>query len=384
MNGLKKTAVRVWSGKRVPNKNLVIALGVTVSGLLMAYLVFHNLSALLQVGARVRWGFFLIAASCALASYVMIGLALREVLALLGWRISFPALMGIALVSTTANYFVSTAGVSGFALKAHLLHKRRVPYGTTVMASVVSSVIMYFVLAVIIVQGLVYLFLRLQGARIALLEGTFGLLVLLATSIALLVVFFDRERRGRLTRRLFHWLNHAVFLFSQSEIPREDFEEFEGQLVEGLEKIREGKGGLTKTIAFTGLDWGLAMLTLHFCFLAVGIRLPLGHLSAGFTVGKAATLIPVLPGGMGAMEGSMAAVFDGLGVGWGEAFVAVILYRLAYYILPGLISIFVLWGLKVSEPALVEDTLADILPEELRRKAGESSAATGAARSAGL
>jgi uncharacterized protein (TIRG00374 family) len=302
----------------------------------------------------VKWLWVAAAAACSLGSYFMVGMALREVLWLLGHGLNLAAVQGIALVSTTANYFISSAGISGFALKAYLLHKRRVPYGTTVLASVVSSVIMYFVLAVIIGQGLVYLALRLRGAPVAIMEGALGLGVILATSIVLMTVILDHELRGRVARTLFHWANRVVFTFSRREIPREDFVKFEVQLAEGMDKVREDKARLLRTIAYTGVDWGLAMLALYACFMAVGINLPMGYLSAGFTVGQAATLIPLIPGGLGAMEGGMAAVFQGLGLDWEHAFVAVLLYRLSYYVIPGVLSVFVFWGLRVSEPGLIK------------------------------
>jgi uncharacterized protein (TIRG00374 family) len=355
--------------RRNQQKRLLVAGGIAVSAAILAYLIFENYSALVTVGHSIQGAWVWAALGCSAASYVMVGLALKEVLLILGFTLTLPELLGIGLVSTTANYFVSTAGVSGFALKAHLLRKRGVPYGSTVTASVVSSAILYLVLAVIIGQGLVYLFFNMRGTSIAILEGVLGLAVLSAVAAPVLVMFLNRELRGRVTRKLFHWANHGVYFFSQSEIPREDFDEFEEQLGKGLERLREGGHGLLKTVAYTCLDWLFCMATLLFAFRAVGIRLPIGHLSAGFTAGQAATLLPILPGGLGVVEGSMAAVFKGLGVDWEKALVAVLLYRLAYYAVPGIVSVFVLWGLKVSEPALLEDTVRDTLPEELIQKA---------------
>ena len=117
---------------------------------------------------------------------------------------------------------------------------------------------------------------------------------------------------------------------------------------------------MTTTVLYTCVDWGLSMTALWCAFMAVGVQLSVGYLSAGFTTGMAATLIPFLPGGLGVVEGSMTAIFEGFGVQWEKAFVAVLLYRLTYYIIPGLISILVLWGLKVSEPALIEETAIEL------------------------
>ncbi|MCX5795823.1 MAG: lysylphosphatidylglycerol synthase transmembrane domain-containing protein [Elusimicrobia bacterium] len=355
-------------------RRLVIAGGFLASLGLLAYLIGGRLTALLRIGTQLDWSYVAAAVLCALASYFMVGLVLRQVLALLGHSLPFPVVLGIALVSTSVNYFVSTAGVSGFALKAHLLRKRQVPYATTVMAAVVSSAILYFVLAGILGQGLIYLFMHLQGARIAIMEGIVGLGLLLGTAIVLMVFVFNHKLRGRVMRSAFHRLNRVVFSFSKRDIPREEFVEFEHQLAAGLGTIHHHKGRLTKAIAFTGLDWVLAMLTLHFCLCAVGmVHMPVGHLVAGFSAGQATTLIPGLPGGLGAMEGSVAATFSGLGLDWDDALMAVLLYRVAYYLIPGILSVFVLWGLKMSEPDLMAQTALDTetLPEELKRKARE-------------
>ncbi len=339
----------------ISRRGAAFAVGSAAALALLGALVYTRLDEVLRAGESVSWLWAGAALVCALASHAMVGLALSETLAVLGHDLGGPSVLGIALVSTTANYLVSAGGVTGFALKAHLLHKRHVPIATTVTASAVTSAILYAVLAVILGQGFATLLLHASGARVAILESGFGLLLLLAGAAFLLVAFFNRTVRGRLSHRLFRWTNRAAYSLSQREIPAEDFALFEMQLTQGLARIRQGKGRLTKTVLFTCLDWGFAMISLWLCFRAVGVALPVGHLSAAFTTGQAATLIPVLPGGLGAAEGSIAALMSGFGVGVGEALVAAMLFRLSYYVAPSLLSVLVLWGLKVSEPAVLQD-----------------------------
>jgi len=336
-------------------RGALMTLGVLAALVLLAILVGTRLEEVRRAGEAVSWGWFWAALACALASHAMAGLALSETLTVLGHSLGGPAVLGIALVSTTANYLVSAGGVTGFALKAHLLHKRRVPIATTVTASAVTSAILYAVLAVILILGLVTLLLHLRGARLAILENAFGVVVLLAGAAFLLVAFFNHSVRGRLAHRLFRATNRAAYSLSQREIPTEDFSAFEVQLTQGLARIRAGKGRLTATVLYTCLDWGLAMLSMGLCFRAVGVGLPVGALSAAFATGQAATLIPVLPGGLGAAEGSIEALMGGLGVDAGEALVAALLFRLCYYGAPALLSVLVLWGLKVSEPAVLRE-----------------------------
>lgn len=370
---LKKNVSHLVAGHRTRRKRrALLAVGVVVSAAILSWLVLRNLNAIRRVG-DIQWGWAWLSLGCALGSYGMVGLALGEVLGLLGHALSFAEVLGVAFVSTTANYFVSTAGISGFALKAHLLRKRQVPYGITLTASVLSSAILYIVLAVIIGQGMIYLVLHLQGTRIVIMESAVGLLILLGVTVPLLVVFFSERARSSLMKKSFHWANRGAYFFAKYEIPREDFEEFEAQLSAGLDNVRagRGRGHLTRTILYTCADWLLCMMTLYCGFRAVGVILPVGYLTAGFTTGMAATLIPVLPGGIGVVEGSMAAIFSSLGVDWGGAFVAVLIYRMAYYAIPGLLSVFVLWGLKVSEPSIIEETVRETMPEELRLRALE-------------
>lgn len=354
---VRRTASRVLAGRKVPHRGLVMVLGAGLSLALLGWMAAGHLEEVRGVGERVEWRWVWASVACAAASYAMVGMALGELLRMLGFALSWAEVLGIALVSTTANYFVSSAGVSGFALKAHLLRKRRVPYGATVTASVLSSAILYMVLAALIVQGFGYLMIGLGGgARIALMESAFGVLALLGIAVPLLVFFLDKGFRGRVTQKLFHLANRVTFLFSRSEIPREQFDAFERQLSEGMDRIHGDKARLTLTVLYTCADWALCMCALYCAFLAVGVRLPVGHLSAGFTVGMASTLIPVLPGGLGVLEGSMSAVFQTLGLAWEKAFVAVLLYRLAYYLIPGLASVLVFWGLKISEPTVLHDS----------------------------
>ncbi|MDE2237290.1 MAG: flippase-like domain-containing protein, partial [Elusimicrobia bacterium] len=269
----RQAAHRLVEGRK-RHRRLVLVLGVLVSLALLCLLARGHLAEVQRVGEDVRWSWVWLAIACSVGSYVMVGLALGELLTLLGYALGWAELLGIALVSTTANYFVSSAGISGFALKAHLLRKRKVPYGVTVTVSVLSSAILYMVLAAVIGQGFIYLLLHLQGTKIAVMESAMGLLVLLAVAVPLMVAFFDARWRGRLTRAAFHWANRVTFLFSKSEIPHEEFKAFEEQLEQGLERVRKDKARLTMTVIYTCVDWCLCLTALFCSFMAVGVRLP--------------------------------------------------------------------------------------------------------------
>ena len=44
----------------------------------------------------------------------------------------------------------------------------------------------------------------------------------------------------------------------------------------------------------------------------------------------------------------MTAVYAQMGIDWDAALMATLIYRVVYYILPGIVSIFIYWGLQLS------------------------------------
>lgn len=85
------------------------------------------------------------------------------------------------------------------------------------------------------------------------------------------------------------------------------------------------------------LNVGFDMLTLFFLFVAAGHDVSPGVLLAGYglplLLGKMAFIVP---GGVGVVEGSMAALYDGLGVPDAITVVVVLGYRLISFWLPSL------------------------------------------------
>ena len=330
-------------------KKLFIYAPIAVSLAILVSLVLPNLGPLADT-MRDSHPFFLVAALFfSFTSYLFMGLSLWEVLKILGHRLPFWETAGVAFVSTTVNYFVSSGGVSGFATRAHLLSKRKIPYGISVTSSVVISVFIYLVLSIIIAEGMVLQILKTNQYGMKFLEGIAGILFVLCFAFGLVLLFFHHELRSAWARKIYHWVNHVLFFFSKKEIPEETFLEFEGQLGKGIRTIHARKYELPLVLAYVCLDWISNIFILNFAFRAVGVNLGSTKLIIGFAAGQLMTVIPLLPGGLGAMEAAMTAVYTQMGVELGHALAATLIFRFLYYLLPSAGSLFVYWALKVSE-----------------------------------
>ncbi len=102
---------------------------------------------------------------------------------------------------------------------------------------------------------------------------------------------------------------------------------------------------MLRIVGLVVIDWVGSALTLGFCFQALGSPLPAGVLFTGFVIGIMAGVLSSLPAGIGVQEGSMAGVFSLLGVGFGKAVLASILFRVVFYVLPYVVSLAFYWRL---------------------------------------
>jgi uncharacterized membrane protein YbhN (UPF0104 family) len=161
-----------------------------------------------------------------------------------------------------------------------------------------------------------------------------GLAVAVACLLAVIVnlaVFLPRFRQALL---------RFLGLCSSFLIPRSSFRvqhslsSFDESFTRGLALLRGRRGRLLGLVAAIIGDWLFCLLAIWFCFAALGIRLHAGVLLSGFFIAIAAGALSMLPGGMGVQDGSMAGVYALLGVPFGPALLAAVLFRIVYYLVP--------------------------------------------------
>lgn len=333
------------------SKGFIIFLSCFISVSIVAWLVWDAKDNFFKIWHDANSWYLMLACLASALIYVFMGLSLWETLKLLGKKINLGAAISIAFVSTTVNYLVSSMGVSGFALRAHLLGKRNIPLGISVMSSIIISVLLYFVLIIIILQGTLLLVLNHNASPSQMVRNFLVVVAIAAIGAFVTAFLFNNRFRYTAVRKSFIWINKIIYRLFGAMIPKNNYSAFARQLDNGIGTIHKNKAKLTLATLYICGDWIFTILILYLAFLAIGIKIQIGVLLAGFAIGMVTTLIPVLPGGLGAMEIAMTTVFSQMGIDWDSALMAALIYRFVYYIIPGIISVFVYWGLKMSEPA---------------------------------
>ena len=282
----------------------------------------------------------------------------RRVLRAADWRLLAPALAVTALsyVCSSAAYaqacrafgvasrtirlllagFVSmavnnliTLGGAGYAVGAILLRDRDAGLRDIAAASAFNSYLYFAVGTTCLPLSLLYVIVGRHVPQRA--EAGLVLVVVLGCLLAVLVnlaVLLPRFRSS-LLRFLGRTLRRLTRRDAESRLMA-----FDESFTIGLAWLRARPGRFVGLLAAIIGDWLFCVAAIWLCFAALGIRLHAGVMLSGFFIAIAAGALSMLPGGMGVQDGSMAGVYALLGVPFGPALLAAVLFRVVYYLIP--------------------------------------------------
>jgi uncharacterized protein (TIRG00374 family) len=303
--------------------------------LLALPIVLSDGEELLRVATSIRPTLLGVPIGFMLLSYGAMSRSYQGIAEAAGCRLRFRDWLRITFVSNTVNYLVTSAGLSGFAVRMYLVGQQGVPRGRAVLISLVQTFLTNFTLLFFILIGFARLVLAGRLRPPALAAASSAVVAFVAIlGYAVVLVYHRRLRR----RTLFYLANtgHRVL---RRVVPswtpgRVRLWRFQHNLNDGLEFLFARKARIVAPACWIMLDWVFMMGILWAAFRAVGHPLSPGSILVGFAVGVALSLVPLVPGGLGIMDVSMTGVFVSLGAPLENAVVAVLIFRLTYYVLP--------------------------------------------------
>lgn len=312
-----------------------LLLGVVV---LIILLAISDMGRIVRIFAELSLFDVFVAIAMACMSYLCITFSYRELFRMIDVRMRFSDLFTVTVISTLINYFIASGGFSGYALRAVLFKKRGVQLVTTFSASLLQGVLTNVtILALFLVSFILFVIqTSLSIMQIYILVLPMAFLVFFVSFIVL--VLFHRNSTDRIMivlRRLIVWI--------EKKRKRKDdqwsraFDRMVNQFIEASELFRKSKRLFWLPFTEVLFDWIFSMICLGFCFEAINHPLPWTVIATVYFVGIFISFVFVASGGLGLMEGGMAAVFTMFDVPWEAALSGVILYRIVYYFFPLLI-----------------------------------------------
>ncbi len=303
-----------------------------------------DIRKIIRLSARLDPYFLGLSFSAAFISYLLIGLSMKRILELMHIRLPFLEIFTISWISTSINYVLSTGGVGGFTARVYLLKKKGVSYSDTIVVSIMHTFIMNVILMLFVLIGFATLIAHKQVRTYNFIVSSLLIFIALYMTYLAFKSVVNREFRENWIDRIARWTNkvHSIFSTQADNLIETGYlKSFKAEFNQGMELMGLKKGELKAPVLYILLDWIGCLLTLYFCFLTIHYFIHPEVLVVGFAVGLFASILSLIPGGLGVMEGSMAAVYYSLTVPLEEAIVAVILYRLVYYVFPFLTSLLV-------------------------------------------
>lgn len=318
---------------------------------ILIWLVYPNYDKIISIYHTSDKKFLILSFFSSILSYLFMSLSLYEMLSILGYRISFIDNFSITMISTTVNYFISSAGISGFALRTHLLNLRKIPVSIAITISVVLTAFIYLILGFIILQSFILYFFEIKKVNLQILEGFLGAFLVFLIPFFMTIIVYNHRFRNRWAIRIYYFINKTLYHITKYSIKKEDFREFKNKLNHGVSILHRRKLELPKVAAYVLFDWIFNIMVLYFAFKAVEINISIHSLIIGFSFGIIMTVVPFLPSGLGIMELTMSAYYSNYGIPIESAVFSSLVFRLFYYVIPFIISMILYYGIKIAEPS---------------------------------
>jgi uncharacterized protein (TIRG00374 family) len=310
---------RLWH--RVRPVLAAVILGVGVFG---AYERRHELGSAWHLIENARWGWFGVAIAFELISIVAFAGLQRTLLASGGIHVRTRDLVEITLAANAVA--VSVPGGAAFSAKWTYGQLRRrgaetvLAVWTVLMAGALASFALFLVLAV-------GAFVAGNNGPVSSLRALAAALALIPVVIGVFVVLLHRSRTvhtwaaGLVARLDEHPHGHPVVHAGQ-------------EFLERLRTVQPTWRGWLEAFGFASANWLANLGCLVAAILTVHAGVPWRGVLVVFGLTQLAAVLPLTPGGLAVVEGSLTALLVAYGVPAGTAVAATLLYRVVGFWAP--------------------------------------------------
>jgi uncharacterized protein (TIRG00374 family) len=274
----------------------------------------------------------LLAGLAEILSYIGYSYLINSVLSIANQRIS--TLKGVAITLAASSMGMLAGGTVGNAAATYQwVKKTGVSKEASGLAGTLPTMFNNAVLILLAMAGTVHLLLVHELSPV---QFYAFLLILTLLSLGALTVSWGRRHRARFKAKAGKIAASFAHIRKRPYNP-EPIENFVDRLYSSLDVLHEG--GWERPALAAAVSIGLDMLTLYFFFIAAGNPVKISVLVVGYglplLLGKTTFLIP---GGVGIVESTMAALYTGLGVPSPIAVVVILSYRMFSFWIPTLVG----------------------------------------------
>ena len=311
---------------------LILFLGLAVNLILPRIL---NINEAVTVLRDMIWWLVLIALATESLVYISYGFSLKSVLDIQGHNLSVLECTAIFLSSYSIG-IVAGGWVGAAATTFGLFARKGVRKSNAMVAGLLPSMLANIPLILIAIAGIITLRLTGHLSESQLIQYSIFIALLLIMSFGYLIGL-------AFPNTAFKLVNWALWNWNRFRNKPYDPEATQLRLNIFFNAWKHmGKGNWWRPLLGTIAYYGFDLLTMYLIFLAAGYKINLGILFAGYGLPYLlAKMAFIVPGGLGVIETSMAALFTSLAVPKDIALVVILGYRLISFWIPILVGFLV-------------------------------------------
>ncbi len=315
---------------------LLIVLGLAVHFLLPQIESFRKS---FHVIGQMRTGFVLLAVLAEIASYLGAGYILYSLAAI--YKQKFPIWMGFLVIMASASVGLVAGGMFGSIVAISRWTRRQgIDLKTATLAGIIPSFLNTSFITLLAFFSLAHL---LVTNELSILELIIFIVTLLLLILGVGLAIWGIKNRDSFLKaghQLTNWIKQRFHRPLDNDVIVERIQ----KSFAAWDEIRYGKWHLPLLGGLIYLFFD--MVTLYFTFIAAGHPIRIIDMLAGYglplLMGKAAF---ILPGGLGIIEATMAAIYSGLGVPSTVALAVVLVYRFITFWAPTVLGFIIMVGL---------------------------------------
>jgi uncharacterized membrane protein YbhN (UPF0104 family) len=329
----------------------------------MAYLavevVIANSAELSGTGSyldRAHWDWIAAAALAETLSYLAFTQLQRRLLLAGGVRTGIVPMTAITLAGNAMNTSLPGGGAFATVFAYRQFRRRGADEALTTWTVVAFTLLTALTLSLMAVAGL---WIAGEDGPVA---GLWPLIpLLLAVPLALVVTLLRPRVVGFVAIPPLRWLHRVA------GVPRVDPVPVVRRLVDRLGAVTPGIGDWAAGLGWALGNWMTDCLCLVLAFEAVGAAVPWRGLLVAYGAAQVATNLPITPGGLGVVEGSLTIALVAYGGSTAGSVAAVLLYRILSFWVPMPLGWMAWAGLRVEarrHPMPETGIIAEVEAEE--------------------
>jgi uncharacterized protein (TIRG00374 family) len=222
-----------------------------------------------------------------------------------------------------------------------MLNKKNVSAGRAVLISFTQTLLTNLMLMVFIVYGLIHLVMsrRLEPVSVIFVLIVIGVLTLFLAGC--LAMVYRSELRARLLARANDLTDRSLKRFGYYDRYKRRSRHFFEHIDEGMRFFATSPRAMLGPLAWIFMDWVFTIGVLYAAFYSVGSDVTYSQVVIAFSVAIVFAVASFVPGGVGVLEVALSSMFESGGVPRHETVLAILIFRLSFYVIPVLLALFV-------------------------------------------